>query len=130
MKKQIIITGKNIVDITSFYQEVNRVFMYGENWKIGESLDAFNDLLYGGFGILNSDGSFEIIWNDIELSKAALGYEATRLYYLDKLKPGSPYNKQHFKGKLDELDSGAGKTYFDIIMEILYDHPNIKLIEN
>jgi RNAse (barnase) inhibitor barstar len=130
MKEPIIITGKNIVDITSFYQEVNSVFMCGENWKIGESLDAFNDLLYGGFGMINSDGNFEIIWNDIELSKAALGYEATRLYYLDKLKPESPYNKQYFQKKLDELDSGAGKTYFDIIMEILYDHPNIKLIEN
>jgi RNAse (barnase) inhibitor barstar len=130
MKKQIIITGKNIVDITSFYQEVNRVFMYGENWKIGESLDALNDLLYGGFGITNSDGSLEIIWSDIELSKAALGYEATRLYYLDKLKPESPYSKPHFKKKLDELDSGAGKTYFDIIMEILSEHPNIKLIKN
>lgn len=130
MKKEIIITGKNIVDIASFYREVNSVFMANENWEIGESLDALNDLLYGGFGIMNSGGGFEIIWNDIELSKAALGYEATRLYYLDKLKPGSPYNKPHFTKKLDELDLGAGKTYFDIIMEILSEHPDIKLIKN
>jgi len=49
---EIVINGKNITDIGSFYEEVNSLFMQGENWNIGESLDAFDDLLYGGFGIL------------------------------------------------------------------------------
>ncbi|WP_221887917.1 hypothetical protein [Chitinophaga polysaccharea] len=51
MEKQIIINGDVIIDIPSFYREINRVFMSGENWQLGNSLDAFNDLLYGGFGI-------------------------------------------------------------------------------
>lgn len=48
--KKIIIEGKNINNIETFYEEVNRVFMLHENWKIAQSLDAFNDMLYGSFG--------------------------------------------------------------------------------
>ena len=44
--KKIIIEGKNINNIETFYEEVNRVFMLHENWKIAQSLDAFNDMLY------------------------------------------------------------------------------------
>lgn len=32
--KKIIIEGKNINNIETFYEEVNRVFMSKENWKI------------------------------------------------------------------------------------------------
>jgi hypothetical protein len=37
---QIILEGKNIHDIPSFYQEINRDFMQNEDWELGESLDA------------------------------------------------------------------------------------------
>lgn len=43
--KKITIEGKNINNIETFYEEVNRVFMLHENWKIAQSLDAFNDML-------------------------------------------------------------------------------------
>jgi RNAse (barnase) inhibitor barstar len=33
MVKRIVIDGKSIRDIPSFYAEVNRVFMADENWK-------------------------------------------------------------------------------------------------
>lgn len=123
----IIIEGKNIHDIPSFYKEVNRVFMYNESWDIGESLDAFNDLLYGGFGCITSGTETKIIWHDIEYSKAALGYNVTKEYYNNKLKPGSPFNKEHFKKKLQQIESGTGQTYFDIILEIIAQHPDIIL---
>ena len=48
--KKIIIEGKNINNIETFYEEVNRVFMSDEHWKIAQSLDALNDMLYGSFG--------------------------------------------------------------------------------
>lgn len=127
MDKQIVINGNNIHDIKSFYEEVNRVFMTNEKWKIGESLDAFNDLLYGGFGIIENSKSTKITWLDIEKSKSALGYEITRSYYLDKLKPGSKFNRQYFENKLEELERGNGQTYFDIILEIISEHPEIEL---
>ena len=129
MAKQFTINGKDIHDIPSFYKEVNRVFMQEENWQLGESLDAFNDLLYGGFGAIDRDGITEITWLDFEESKKALGYAVTKAWYLEKLKPESVFNKNHFQEKLSELEAGTGQTYFDIILEIIAGHNCIVLIE-
>jgi len=104
--------------------------MHNENWQISESLDALDDLLYGGFGAVSNTEATTIVWTDIEFSKKALGYETTKLYYIEKLKPGSPFNKQHFTAKLKELEAGTGETYFDIVMAILLSHANIELITN
>ena len=40
----LIIDGENIHDIFSFFDEINRVFMHSEDWKLGPSLDALNDI--------------------------------------------------------------------------------------
>lgn len=128
MVKQIQIEGNAINDIASFYAEINRVFMAAESWMIGQSLDAFNDLLYGGYGALQGAQGAELIWRNMDHSRQALGYQTTRAYYLDKLKPGSPYNKKLFAEKLAALDSGTGETYFEIILSILADHPSIRVI--
>lgn len=130
MARQIIIQGKNIRDIASFYDELNRVFMQGEDWKLGQTLDGLNDLLYGGFGLMQSNEPVELVWNDIQLSKAALGYVATKAYYMKKLAPGSPFNKTLFKAKLAALEKGRGATYFDMVLEIIGEHPHIHLIQN
>ncbi|GAB3352662.1 hypothetical protein GCM10027566_12270 [Arachidicoccus ginsenosidivorans] len=125
--KQVEIQGSHIFDIASFYEEINRVFMQQEDWKLGQTLDGFNDLLYGGFGLLNPSEEISLIWKDIQSSKAALGLETTRKYYLGKLAPKSPFNKNHFKAALQQLEAGQGKTYFDLIIEIIEAHPNIHL---
>jgi len=41
----LIIDGANIRDIASFYDEINRVFMVGEDWQLGASLDGLDDML-------------------------------------------------------------------------------------
>lgn len=126
--QQFIINGKDITGISTFYSEVNRVFMANENWYIAESLDAFNDLLYGGFGSIQTGATAQLIWKDISVSKAALGYDATMRYYDEKLQPGSPFNKKHFEEKRAGLQLGSGQTYFEIIVEIIGQHPNIELV--
>ncbi|MBO0952539.1 barstar family protein [Fibrella forsythiae] len=128
MVKQIAIDGNRINDIASFYQEINRVFMVGESWMIGPSLDAFNDLLFGGYGALQGAQSVDLLWHNMDHSRKALGYQTTREYYLDKLSPGSPYNKKLFEEKLVALESGRGETYFDAIMTIIADHPTVRVI--
>lgn len=128
MVKQIEIDGNSINDIASFYEEINRVFMIGESWVIANSLDAFNDVLYGGYGVLQGTQSVELVWHHIDHSRKALGYQTTRAYYLGKLRPGSPYNKKLFAEKLEALESGMGETYFDSVMAILAEHPRIRVI--
>lgn len=126
--KQITINGNNIHSIPSLYAEINRVFMAEEDWQIGNSLDAFNDLLYGGFGAIRSDERIQLIWCNIEKSKEALGYETTKAYYEGKLKADSTFNREYFQEKLTALENGEGETYFDILMAIIVEHSNIELV--
>ena len=88
--KKIIIEGKNINNIETFYEEVNRVFMLHENWKIAQSLDAFNDMLYGSFGEIKGKEKIQLIWKDMEQNQKSLGFQTTLEFYQNKLK--SPEN--------------------------------------
>jgi len=117
--KQLIIQGDRISGIPSFYEEINRLFMSEEDWKIGNSLDALNDILYGG--------QIALIWQHSDQSREALGYETTLHYYEEKLQPGSPFNHTYFTDRLAALKNGTGQTYFDIILEIIAEHKNITL---
>ncbi|MCF2489242.1 barstar family protein [Dyadobacter sp. CY347] len=125
MKIQLTIQGSSIRGIESLYEEINRVFMKEEDWLLGNSLDALDDLLYGGFGAAKGATQVEITWQDIDISKAALGHDETRQYYLDKLQPGSPFNKALFSEKLQALENGNGQTYFDLVMDVFSSHANI-----
>jgi len=129
MRKTIIIEGNNISDVISFYNEINRVFMQNEDWKLGNSLDALNDLFYGGYGEIKGKESVELIWKDISKSKSALGYEATKAFYEEKLANPGTYNVKWAEEKLAELERNEGETYFDIVLGIVKDHPNIELLQ-
>ena len=124
---QITMEGKNIHDISSFYKEVNRVFMQDEDWELGESLDAFNDLLFGGIGIAKGLTSIRLVWNNSDICRHTLGYEITKAHYLKKLEPDSPFNRTYVEQKLTDLEAGNGQTYYEIILEIIAEHPNIQL---
>lgn len=125
--KNIIIEGKHITDIETFYKEINRVFMQNEDWDISQSLDAFNDLLYGGFGEIKGNEPLQLIWKNFEENKNQLGFNATKSFYEGKLKAPETYNIDFVREKIKELESGKGLTYFEIILEIISDHSNINL---
>ena len=127
--KKIIIEGKNITDIETFYKEINRVFMQNENWKIAQSLDAFNDLLYGGFGEIKGKENIQLVWKNSEENKKSLGLQPTLAFYQNKLKSPEIFNTNFIINKIDELEKGTGLTFFDIVIEIIADHPNIILLK-
>lgn len=129
MVKHLVIEGKNISNIKTFYQEINRVFMQHETWKIRESLDALNDLFYGGFGEIKGKEKISLIWENFEENKKALGLEMTKNFYESKLKSPEIFNTAFIKEKIEALENGNGQTYFEIIVEIVAEHSNIKLIE-
>ncbi|MCL4638701.1 MULTISPECIES: barstar family protein [Olivibacter] len=128
MIKEIAIDGLHIHDIASFYEEINRVFMSDEDWKIGNSLDAFNDLLYGGFGAMKDCEKVRFVWKNVERMQEALGYKATKAYYEDKLQQGALFNKEYFREKLIALENGTGETYFEMLKSIVAAHKNIDLV--
>lgn len=125
--KVLTIEGSAIDGIASFYAEINRVFMAGEDWTLGPSLDALDDMLYGGYGAIAGGEPVTLVWRDIERSRAALGKGATREHYRAKLARPDLYNSERIEKDLAALEAGAGPSYFDIVLEIIAGHPNIEL---
>ena len=53
-----------------FYQEIESKLTFGLNWKTGRNLNAFNNLLYGGFGVHDVDEKYIVNWHSGEKSKS------------------------------------------------------------
>ena len=128
MTQTLTLDGTRIRDIPSFYDEINRIFMVGVGWTLGPSLDALDDMLYGGYGALDGDAPATLVWTEFEANREALGVETTRQYLLGKLAQPERFNSAHFQRALDALEAGTGQTYFDIVLEIIGAHPNITLL--
>jgi len=128
-KKTLIINGAKIIDIPTFFEEVNDVFMADEDWSLAQSLDAFEDMLYGAYGKINGDEKIDLIWKDIETSKRALGVETTKSFYENKLLHPEVFDTVLIRKSIENLVNGTGQTYFEIIMEIIEGHSNITLIQ-
>jgi RNAse (barnase) inhibitor barstar len=122
------IDGSAVHGIRSFYDELNRLFMQDEDWRLGESLDALNDLLYGGIGALQDAERVRIVWADHDASRRALGRETTIEYYREKLRHPETFNADLFRGRLADAEAGVGPTYFDLVLEVFADHPDIELV--
>ena len=66
------IDGRDFSTLDEFYQVVSRVLIPGAQW--GQNLDAFNDILCGGFG--TPEGGFVLRWKNSAVSRERLGYPA------------------------------------------------------
>lgn len=73
MRGKFIIDGRNFNTLQGFYDEVERVFTFNLDWKIGRNLDAFNDILRGGFGRHPYGEPILIQWLHYEKNKIELG---------------------------------------------------------
>lgn len=122
------IEGAAIDDIASLYTEINRVFMAGEAWQLGPSLDALDDLLHGGYGALAGHAQATLIWRDIAHSRAALGVEATCQWLQAKLDAPGSFNARAIARRLQAVRQGEGPTYFEIVMQIFDSHRQITLV--
>lgn len=120
----IVINGDHFSSLGGFYEEASNVLMKDTDWKVG-TLDGFDDILYGGFGVIEGKEEIEIIWKESEKSKEDLGYEATQEFYENKIRKGKPFNTELIQQKLDDLTEGKGQTLFDILVEIIESHANI-----
>jgi hypothetical protein len=122
------IEGKRVRDIPSLYAELNRVFMPDEEWSLGESLDALDDLLYGGFGVLAQASSARVVWVDSAVSREALGIPLTRAYLAAKLERPDIYAAGPARAALDDLERGDGTTYFELVLQVFAGHPELDLV--
>ncbi|MEG0686988.1 MAG: barstar family protein [Erysipelotrichales bacterium] len=75
--KTFIFEGKEITNEGELYKVVEKELTSCLDWKIGRNLDAFNDVLCGGFGVHDYREPIKIIWKNYEYSKQHLGLELT-----------------------------------------------------
>ena len=128
MTMTLTVIGDNFHDIPSFYAEINRVFMSDEDWTLGPSLDALDDMLHGGYGATAGREPVRLVWEGFEGSRSDLGVETTRAFLREKLQRTELFNAELIGRQLDALDRGDGHTYFEIVLDIIAGHPNIKLV--
>ena len=74
-RQKFTIDGRRFSNMAGFYDEVERVFTSGLDWKIGRNLNAFNDILRGGFGRHEYGQPIHIQWLAYEKSVRNLGKE-------------------------------------------------------
>ena len=84
--KEFVLEGNKFDNLQGFYDEVERVLTKDLGWKIGRNLDAFNDVLGGGFGAFEYEEPIHIIWGHSDKSKSDLGYPETIKWLEEKLK--------------------------------------------
>jgi len=126
-RKMIVIHGGHFSSLSGFYEEASSVLMKDADWKVG-TLDGFDDILYGGFGVFENKEEIEIIWKESQKSKEDLGFATTHEFYENKIRQGQPFNIKLIQQKLNELEEGKGQTLFEILVEIIESHKNITLI--
>lgn len=126
-KKTAVINGSHFSDLSGFYNEVSQVLMRDTDWKVG-TLDGFDDILYGGFGVFENKDELEITWKDSQKSIEDLGFKATKEFYENKIRQGKPFNIDLAQHKLNDLIDGNGQTLFEILIEIIESHKNITLV--
>ena len=104
--------------LEGFYDEISRVLIPGAYW--GRNLDAFNDILRGGFG--TPKGGFVLIWKNSQISRERLGYSETVRQLQKQLETCHPSNRTRVAHEIDEARHGRGSTIFDELLEIISVH--------
>ncbi|MEU2203720.1 ribonuclease inhibitor [Microbacterium oleivorans] len=122
-----VIEGSRIGGIPDLYAELNRLFMTGEDWQLGASLDALDDLLHGGYGALAEDHSARVVWRDSARSRQALGVAETERWLREKLAQPGRFDSDTIQRQLDDLRAGTGMTYFERVLDVFADHPQVTL---
>jgi RNAse (barnase) inhibitor barstar len=74
-KLKIVINGNNFSNLESFHCEIDKVLTKNLQWQTGHNLNAFNDLLWGGFGVYEYEEPIIIIWKNLKKSRVDLGKE-------------------------------------------------------
>jgi RNAse (barnase) inhibitor barstar len=115
--------GTRFATLEGFFAEVGRVLIPGATW--GHNLDAFDDILRGGFG--TPTVGFTIVWRDAARSRRLLGYPETIRQLERRLARSHPSNRARVAVELDRARHGEGPTVFDWLTTIIAEHDDIAL---
>lgn len=117
-KSIITIDGRCFCSLEEFFVHFQARALNGARW--GTDLDAFNDVLRGGFG--TPDDGFTLVWKHHNLSKDRLGYSETQRVLRKRATTCHPENVTSVISALKKAEAGEGATVFDWLVEIIKDH--------
>jgi len=112
------IDGSRFSTLEGFYDEIARVLELSSH--CGDSLDAFDDVLQGGFG--TPEEGFTIRWKNHLLSKQQLGYAETARQLEIRLRHCHPLNRALVSRELENAKAHLGPTAFDWLVGVIRDH--------
>jgi RNAse (barnase) inhibitor barstar len=112
------IDGSRFSTLEEFYDEITRALSLTSH--CGGNLDAFDDVLQGGFG--TPVEGFTIRWKNHGVSKERLGYSETARQLRLRLEQCHPTNRARVSKDLEMAISQKGKTVFDWLIEVIRDH--------
>jgi RNAse (barnase) inhibitor barstar len=124
-KRIYVIDGNNFSTLEEFWDEVTRVLIPDEYW--GENLEAFNDILYGGFG--TPEEGFILKWENSSLSRERLGYDETIRQLEKRLQKCHPANRASVRLQIEQAKRHEFPTVFDWLIDIIEteEHKDIEL---
>ena len=112
------IDGANFATLDEFFEEISKKLVPEVKW--GRNLDAFNDLLRGGFGT-PSEG-FILRWNNCGISRERFGYEETARELARRLTHCHPSNRRNVAKQLQAAQNQTGDTVFQWLVDIIRVH--------
>lgn len=117
-KLAVTIDGECFSSLDEFFEHFQQRALRGAKW--GTDLDAFNDVLRGGFG--TPEGGFILVWKHHALSKRRLGYRETQRVLRKRLARCHPENVDAVTRALEKAGRCEDTTVFDWLVEIIRDH--------
>lgn len=122
MPKPVLeIDGARFDDLEGFWDEVSERLIPGSSW--GRNLDAFNDILHGGFG--TPEEGFVLRWRNSARSREVLGYAETIRWLERKIRMCHPESVPYVTAELDAARRGEGPTLYGILLEIIRSHGRV-----
>ena len=113
----LVVGGSRFSDLEGFAEQFSS-FLTDYTWH--GHLDAFNDLLRGGFG--TPEGGFTLRWEHSDLSRVRLGHRAMAERFEALLQTCHPSNRLPISQQRDAARRGEGPTLFDLLVEIIRRH--------
>ena len=121
--KRFVIDASQFESLDGFFKHADKVLCVG--FTSGQNLDAFRDILEGGFGAFEPDEKIELIWHGTAKSKKDLGYSETVSALRKRLKRCHPTNRLTVESYLKEAKEKIGPTAYDWLVESIREKRHI-----